>query len=97
MNAMGYFGELLRRHIEQKGLSFYRVAVETPGLDTANLSMVATGKRRPTDRIISLLASVEALDLKEATLKAWRLLDEEKSLAKEIAEEIDKYYKQEEL
>ena len=72
---MTVFSEQLHRCMAEKGLSGYRVAIES-GLQQQSLSAILKGKRQATEHVIQGLAKCESLGLTYEQMKAWMLLDQ---------------------
>lgn len=79
------FGERLRAIREKLGLSGYRVAADA-GVDGGLYAKIETGKRHPTDEVLSKLSPVLGVPLDE--LKAWANADK---LGKDGLEGLKRY------
>jgi len=72
---MMHFKEKFEAHLEARGWSPYRAAMEAK-IDSGVLYRVMSGKRNLTVDMINKLISVKGLGLTKTMLRAWKARDE---------------------
>lgn len=70
------FAEKFRALLSRQGVTVYRITEDTP-LKNSNMTRVAAGTARATDRTLAILAQYKPLGVTFEELIKWRLLDEE--------------------
>jgi len=75
MKGMSYFSSRFSEQLAKVGLTKYRLA-KLAGVPEPTVVNITNGKRRPSDEFLAQMAQVSALQVDEARLKSWRLLDD---------------------
>ena len=72
---MPYFYEKLGSHLNELGLSFYKLQFLS-GINNSHFSLWKRGDRIPSENDLIKISGVEELDLTYERLRYWKLLDE---------------------
>ena len=70
------FADKFRALLQRQGVTLYRISEDTP-LKNSNMTRVAAGTARATDRTLAILAQYKPLGVTFEELIKWRLMDEE--------------------